>query len=113
MTPIFQVSKYIKEVSTATKCYISIKIDLDAIDKLHLDLDIHSVASAILVGKCKDSRVPILNLLKSENICVVEGCKDKVRQRECNYMSVGGDGFWYLSVPVCVCVCLTLIFLFS
>ncbi len=74
-----QISKCIKEVWTASKCYISIKIDLDTIDKLRLNLDIHSVASAIVAGKCKESRVPVLNLLKSENICIVEGCKDKVR----------------------------------
>ncbi len=72
------MTEYIKEVWTSTQCYISVKLDLDTIDKLHLDLDIHSVVSAILAGKCKDARIPALNLLKPENVCIVERCKDKV-----------------------------------
>ncbi len=73
------MTKHIKEVCTERQCYISVKLDLDTINKLHLDLDIYSVANAILAGKCKDPRVPVLNLLKSENISIVEGRKDKVK----------------------------------
>ena len=34
---------YIKEVYDVTSCYLSVKIDMEAVRELHLELDIHKV----------------------------------------------------------------------
>ncbi|KAL6060056.1 DNA-directed RNA polymerase subunit [Balamuthia mandrillaris] len=50
-TTLGQIAKYIKEVYTAATCYISIKLDVEAIHALQLEVNAHSVRSAILGTK--------------------------------------------------------------
>jgi DNA-directed RNA polymerase III subunit RPC1 len=47
-TLLGDISKYIKEVYSPKGCYLSIKLDLDVIDKLKLELSIDQIIQSVL-----------------------------------------------------------------
>lgn len=47
-TELGDVAEYIKEVYTADGCYLSVKLDLEAIKALQLEVDVNSIARSIL-----------------------------------------------------------------
>jgi DNA-directed RNA polymerase III subunit RPC1 len=77
-TTLGEVSEYIKEVYAHDKCYIAIKLDLAAIDSLSLRIDSVSVGQSILKGRFKETRPPVLRLLKEQNVHSVLGRADKL-----------------------------------
>ena len=78
-TSLGEVCSCMKEVYTSDKCYISISLDLDAIEQLKLNVDALSVRHAILRGVPGVTRPPILRSLKESDIHVKKGCKDRLR----------------------------------
>lgn len=78
-TTLGQVSSYIKEVYAPSKCYISVELDLKAIDQLKLNIDVYSVRKSILKGVIGHARPAILRSLKEGNVKVKKGSKSKLR----------------------------------
>eukprot|EP00537_Pseudo-nitzschia_pungens_P000576 CAMPEP_0172366942 /NCGR_PEP_ID=MMETSP1060-20121228/17645_1 /TAXON_ID=37318 /ORGANISM="Pseudo-nitzschia pungens, Strain cf. cingulata" /LENGTH=1400 /DNA_ID=CAMNT_0013090977 /DNA_START=167 /DNA_END=4369 /DNA_ORIENTATION=+ len=78
-TTLGQVSKYIKEVISPNACYISIELDMDAIDQLKLNVDSESVRNSILRGCRGVTRPAILRLLDDVDVKVKRGCNNKLR----------------------------------
>lgn len=73
-TTLGQVSVYLKEVYSPEKCYVSIKLDLNAIEQLKLNVDVFTVRRSILNSKEK-----ILRSLGSSGVLVKRGSKSKLR----------------------------------
>eukprot|EP00536_Pseudo-nitzschia_multiseries_P010257 jgi/Psemu1/319821/estExt_fgenesh1_pm.C_3060011 len=78
-TTLGQVSKYIKEVISPNACYISIELDMDAIDQLKLNVDSESVRNSVLRGCRGVTRPAILRLLDDVDVKVKRGCNNKLR----------------------------------
>lgn len=78
-TTLGQVSSYIKEVYAPSKCYISVELDLKAIDQLKLNIDMYSVRRSILKGVVGHTRPAILRSLKDCHVKVKKGSKSKLR----------------------------------
>lgn len=78
-TSLGEVSEYFKEVYSADKCYISVSLNLDAIEQLKLNVDAMSVRHAILRGTPGVTRLPILRSLKENDIQIKKGSKSKLR----------------------------------
>jgi DNA-directed RNA polymerase III subunit RPC1 len=78
-TSLGEISKYIKEVYSKSSCYISIELDLHAIDQLKLDVDAHSVRQSILRGSPGVTKTPVLRCLKEPLVLVKKGSKSKLR----------------------------------
>jgi len=78
-TTLGEIAIYIKEVYSSTKCYISILIDMDAIDQLRLEIDAFTVRTSILRGARGQTRAPVLRGLKEANVLVKKGSKSKLR----------------------------------
>ena len=75
-TTLGEVAKYIKEVYSPESCYISVEIDLPAIEQLKLNVDVYSVRRAILGGVKGDK---ILKSLSSNSVLIKRGSKSKLR----------------------------------
>ena len=78
-TTLGQVSKYIKEVFAAQACYVSIELDMVAIDQLKLNVDSESVRTSILRGSRGVTRPPILRLLDDTDVKIKQRCNNKLR----------------------------------
>ena len=78
-TTLGQVSSYIKEVYAPSKCYVSVDLDVKAIDQLKLNIDVYSVRKAILKGVVGHTRPAILRSLKDCHVKVKKGSKSKLR----------------------------------
>jgi DNA-directed RNA polymerase III subunit RPC1 len=78
-TTLGQVSRYIREVYASSTCYISVDLDMQAIDQLKLSIDVHSVRRAILKGCIGQTRPAILRSLKDCHVKVKKGCKSRLR----------------------------------
>jgi len=78
-TTLGQVSSYIKEVYAPSKCYVSVELDLKAIDQLKLSIDVYSVRKSILKGVVGHTRPAILRSLKDCHVKVKKGSKSKLR----------------------------------
>jgi DNA-directed RNA polymerase III subunit RPC1 len=52
-TELGDIAEYIKEVYTKTGCYLAVKIDLNAVQRLQLEVTMHSIKQSILKGKLK------------------------------------------------------------
>ncbi|KAI9353353.1 hypothetical protein DFJ73DRAFT_924461, partial [Zopfochytrium polystomum] len=67
-TVLQDITEYVEEVIAPTECYIRIKIDIETVAKLQLELNLHSIAQSIL-------RAPKLKIPESsiqvENPCYV------------------------------------------
>jgi len=78
-TTLKEVATYIKEVYAPGKCYISIKLDLQAIEQLKLGIDAFTVRKSILEGYPGITRLPVLRALKQFHVKVKQGTKSKLR----------------------------------
>jgi DNA-directed RNA polymerase III subunit RPC1 len=78
-TTLGEVSSYIREVYAPTKCYLSVELDLQAIDQLKLNIDVISVRNSILNGTRGQTRPAILRQLKDFHVKVKKGSKSKLR----------------------------------
>jgi DNA-directed RNA polymerase III subunit RPC1 len=73
-TLLGDVAYYVKEVFTPKECYLSVKLDMAAIENLRLELNAEKVKQAIITnGKLK---------LKDEHIKVVKNDKLKIKSAE-------------------------------
>jgi DNA-directed RNA polymerase III subunit RPC1 len=48
ITRLGEISKYIEEVFTPNGCYLNVKVDLDTINALYLELTIDEIKKAII-----------------------------------------------------------------
>ena len=78
-TTLGEVSSYIREVYAPSKCYVSIELDLEAIEQLKLNIDVFSVRKSILKGTRGQTRPPILRSLKECHVKVKKGSKSRLR----------------------------------
>jgi DNA-directed RNA polymerase III subunit RPC1 len=78
-TTLGEISTYIKEVYGPGKCYMSIDLDLYAIDQLKLGIDAYTVRKSILKGSIGQTRPPVLRALRDQHIKVKKGSKSKLR----------------------------------
>jgi len=78
-TTLGQVSTAIKEVYAPYKCYISVDLDMEAIEQLKLNIDIYSVRRSILKGSLGVTRPAVLRSLKDSDVKVKKGSKNKLR----------------------------------
>lgn len=72
-TGLDKVSVYMKEVFSATECFIAIKLDMRTIQELHLDVTVHSVRQSILKGNFGETRPRVLRDLKPQHVMVSGG----------------------------------------
>ena len=77
-----------KEVYAPDGCYLSVKLDSAAIEKLHLEIDAHAVRRAILKGCPGQTRPAVLRALK--DVHVVRA--DKLRIHPPDALAAGGGG---------------------
>ena len=78
-TTLGEVSECIKEVYAPGKCYISIQLDMDAIEQLKLEIDAFTVRTSILRGARGQTRPAVLRSLKECHVKVKRGSKSKLR----------------------------------
>ena len=78
-TTLGEVSKYMKEVYAPGSCYVSIELDLVAIEQLKLNIDASSVRTAILKGTRGVTKLPVLRCLKEKDVLVKKGSTSKFR----------------------------------
>ena len=78
-TTLGEVSKYIKEVYSPRGCYISIELDMEAIEQLKLNVDVFSARQAILKGTRGITRNTTLRLLREEHVLLKKGSNSKMR----------------------------------
>ena len=63
-TKLGDIAKYIKEVYTPRGCYLEVKLDIDAITALKLELTIHDVKNAIIKTpkiKVKENKIEVID----------------------------------------------------
>ena len=75
-TTLGEVSKYLKEVYSADDCYISIELDLEAIEQLKLNITVHSVRNSI-VNATQGGK--ILRHVQENEVKVKRKSKSKLR----------------------------------
>ena len=78
-TTVGEISSYTKEVYTSGECYITIQLDMEAIDQLKLNIDAFSVRRSILSGSRGQTRPPVLRMLKDHHVKVKKGSNSKLR----------------------------------
>ena len=78
-TTLGQVAKYMKEVYATDSCYVSVELDLVAIEQLKLNIDATSVRTAILKGTRGVTKLPVLRCLKEKDVLVKKGSNSKIR----------------------------------
>lgn len=78
-TTLGEVSEYIKEVYSPDGCYISVKLDMDAIEQLKLNIDAFSVRRAILNNRPGSTRSPTLRNLAESHIKVKKASNSRLR----------------------------------
>jgi len=78
-TTLGEVSTYIKEVYSGDDCYLSIQLDMEAIDQLRLNIDAVSVRRSILKGVRGVTRPPVLRSLSEMHVLIKRGSKSKLR----------------------------------
>jgi DNA-directed RNA polymerase III subunit RPC1 len=78
-TTLGEVSKYMREVYSPDGCYISIELDMGAIEQLKLSVDAYSVRRAILSGVRGATRNGVLRNLHDSNVLIKKGSKSKLR----------------------------------
>jgi DNA-directed RNA polymerase III subunit RPC1 len=78
-TTLGEVSKYMKEVYSPKSCYISIELDMVAIEQLKLNVDASTVRTSILKGSRGVTKLPVLRCLKENQVLVKAGSNSKLR----------------------------------
>ncbi len=84
-TTLGEISSYVKEVYAAGECYMTIKLDMEAIQQLKLNIDAYTVRRSILAGSRGQTRPLVLRLLKDQDVKVKKGSKSKLRVYVPNY----------------------------
>lgn len=77
-TTLGEIAVHIKEVFARDQAYLSVKLDLHAIDQLHLNVSARSVRQSILNATGIGSR-GVLRLLKEQHVLLNARCPDKLR----------------------------------
>lgn len=62
-----------KEVYSAAESFIAIKLDMHAIQDLHLDVNVHTVRQSILKGNFGETRPRVLRDLKPQHVVISGG----------------------------------------
>eukprot|EP00956_Cyclotella_meneghiniana_P004281 scaffold5251_cov75-Cyclotella_meneghiniana.AAC.3 len=78
-TTLGEIATYIKEVYSGGECYLSIRLDLEAIQQLRLNIDSASVRRCILKGVRGQTRPPVLRMLSEKDVLVQRGSHSKLR----------------------------------
>ncbi|CAB9505110.1 DNA-directed RNA polymerase subunit beta' (Fragment) [Seminavis robusta] len=78
-TTLGEVSKYMKEVYSPNCCYVSIELDMVAIEQLKLNVDASTVRTAILKGARGVTKQPVLRCLKEDQVLIKKGSNSKLR----------------------------------
>ena len=78
-TTLGEVATYIKEVYSTGDCYLSIQLDLGAIQQLRLNVDAASVRRNILKGVRGQTRPPVLRMLADKHVLVKKRSRSKLR----------------------------------
>lgn len=78
-TTLGEISVYMKEVYAPTKCYISVELDMKAIDQLRLNIDGYTVRKSILRGVTGKTRSKVLRSLKECHVKIKKGSRSKLR----------------------------------
>lgn len=78
-TSLGQVAKCFKEVYSSERYYMSVELDLDAIEQLKLNIDAQSVRDSILDGTPGVTRNIIMRSLKPEDVLIKKGSNSKLR----------------------------------
>ena len=78
-TTLGEISKYMKEVYSPTSCYVSVELDMRAIEQLKLNVDVGSVRRSILFGTKGATRSAILRALRSGDVMIKKGSRSKLR----------------------------------
>jgi len=78
-TTLGEISTYMREVYASKKCYVSIQLDMEAIEQLKLNINAVTVRTCILKGSTGVTRPAVLRSLKAFNVKVKKGSKSKLR----------------------------------
>ena len=78
-TTLGEISICIKEVYSSSDCYLSIQLDMKAIEQLRLNIDAVSVRTCILKGTRGQTRPAVLRGLLEKHVLVKKGSKSKLR----------------------------------
>jgi DNA-directed RNA polymerase III subunit RPC1 len=90
-TTLGEIAVHIKEVFARDQAYLSVKLDMDAIEQLHLNINARSVRNSILNASGIGPR-GALRLLKEQHVLLNARCPDKLRiLAPSNYKSARGD----------------------
>ena len=77
-TTLGEICSYMKEVYHE-ECYLSIQLDMEAIEQLRLNIDARTVRRCILKGIRGQTRPPILRCLADRHVIVKKGSKSRLR----------------------------------
>uniref|UniRef100_H3G8F7 DNA-directed RNA polymerase subunit n=1 Tax=Phytophthora ramorum TaxID=164328 RepID=H3G8F7_PHYRM len=90
-TTLGEIAVHIKEVFARDQAYLSVKLDLSAIEQLHLNVTARSVRNSILNAVGVGPR-GVLRLLKEQHVLLNARCPDKLRLlAPPNYKGAKGD----------------------
>ncbi|TYZ65031.1 hypothetical protein PybrP1_003004 [[Pythium] brassicae (nom. inval.)] len=90
-TTLGEIAVHVKEVFARDQAYLSVKLDMAAIEQLHLDITARSVRTSILGASGVGPR-GALRLLKEQHVLLNARCPDKLRiLAPGNYKGAKGD----------------------
>ncbi|TMW55051.1 hypothetical protein Poli38472_013813 [Pythium oligandrum] len=90
-TTLGEIAVHIKEVFARDQAYLSVKLDMEAIEQLHLNVTARSVRNSILNASGIGPR-GVLRLLKEQHVLLNARCPDKLRiLAPSNYKSARGE----------------------
>jgi DNA-directed RNA polymerase III subunit RPC1 len=90
-TTLGEIAVHVKEVFARDQAYLSVKLDIEAIDQLHLNINARTVRHSILNHTGAGPR-GVLRLLKEQHVLLNPRCPDKLRiLAPSNYKSQRGD----------------------
>jgi DNA-directed RNA polymerase III subunit RPC1 len=90
-TTLGEIAVHIKEVFARDQAYLSVKLDMNAIDQLHLNINARTVRNSILnaIGIAPRSA---MKLLKEQHVLLNARCPDKLRiLAPSNYKAAKGE----------------------
>jgi DNA-directed RNA polymerase III subunit RPC1 len=71
-TTLGEIAMYIKEVHNIDQSYVSVKIDMNTVQNLHLDVTVHTIRQSIIRNSGFSNRPAILRLLKEKHVIACE-----------------------------------------
>jgi len=78
-TTLGEIASYIREIYAPSKAYLSVNLDMDAIEQLKLGIDALSVRNSILRGSRGTTRPAVLRAVKDHHVKIRKGSKSKLR----------------------------------